>query len=113
MLAIYVVSDATGETVERIVRSALVQFKKAPAKVVRRGHVRTPKQLRELVREAADQNSLILHTLVSHELRRLMLMPSTVSWSLSSSMAVSASPLLAGRRTYRTPILPMPQAFRS
>ncbi len=36
MLAIYVVSDATGETVERIVRSALVQFKKAPAKVVRR-----------------------------------------------------------------------------
>ncbi|MEE8314609.1 MAG: pyruvate, phosphate dikinase/phosphoenolpyruvate synthase regulator [Myxococcota bacterium] len=76
MLAIYVVSDATGETVERIVRSALVQFKKAPAKVVRRGHVRTPKQLRELVREAADQNSLILHTLVSHELRRLMLVES-------------------------------------
>ena len=73
MLAIYVVSDATGETVERIVRSALVQFEKAPAKVVRRGHVRTPEQLRELVREAAHQNSLILHTLVSHELRRLML----------------------------------------
>ncbi len=44
--------------------------------MVRRGHVRTPEQLRELVREAADQESLILHTLVSHELRRLMLVES-------------------------------------
>ena len=73
MLTIYVVSDATGETVERVVRSALVQFEKAPARVIRRGHVRTAEQLRAVVQEAAGQDSLILHTLVSDELRRLML----------------------------------------
>lgn len=73
MLTIYVVSDATGETAERMVRSALVQFKGAPATIVRRGHVRTVKQLRTVVQEAAEQDSLIVHTLVSNELRRRML----------------------------------------
>jgi regulator of PEP synthase PpsR (kinase-PPPase family) len=73
MLRIFVVSDATGATAERVVRSALVQFEEAPASVVRRGHVRTPEQLRAVVQEAAGHDSLILHTLVSDELRRLML----------------------------------------
>lgn len=73
MLMIFVVSDATGETAERMVRSALVQFEGEPARVVRRGHVRTPEQVRAVVREAAGRRSLIIHTLVSNELRRLML----------------------------------------
>lgn len=73
MLTIFVVSDATGETAERVVRSALVQFEKAPATVIRRGHVRSPEQLRAVVQEAAGHDSLILHTLVSDELRRHML----------------------------------------
>jgi len=73
MLTIFVVSDATGETAEQVVRSALVQFEEAPASVVRRGQVRTAKQLRAVVQEAIGHDSLILHTLVSDELRRLML----------------------------------------
>ncbi len=73
MLRIFVVSDATGQTAERMVRSALVQFKEAPAIVIRRGNVRTPEQLRAIVQEAVGHDSLILHTLVSDELRRLML----------------------------------------
>ena len=73
MLVIFVISDATGETAERVVRSALVQFGKPPVSVVRRGHVRTPTQLRAVVQEAAGHDSIILHTLVSNELRRLML----------------------------------------
>ncbi len=73
MLRIYVVSDATGETAERMVRSALVQFAEAPANVIRRGHVRTPEQLRAVVEEAIGYDSLILHTLVSNELRHAML----------------------------------------
>jgi hypothetical protein len=73
MLRIFVVSDATGQTGERMARSALVQFKEAPVIVVRRGNVRTPEQLRAIVQEAAGDDSLILHTLVSDELRRLML----------------------------------------
>src|SRR3989304_1043634 len=73
MLRIFVVSDATGQTGERMVRSALVQFKEAPAIVIRRGNVCPPEQLRAIVQEAVGHDSLILHTLVSDELRRLML----------------------------------------
>lgn len=73
MLTIYVVSDATGETAERMLHSALVQFKNAPATVIRRGKIRTPKQVRALIEEAAGHKSLIVHTLISYDLRRLML----------------------------------------
>ena len=70
---IFVVSDATGETAERVAQSALVQFEEAGANVIRRGDIRTPEQLRAVIQEAASHDSVILHTLVSDELRRLML----------------------------------------
>ena len=73
MLRVYVVSDATGETAERVVRSALTQFEGAPASIVRRGGVRTPEQVRAVVAEAALRDSIILHTLVSDDLRTVML----------------------------------------
>ncbi|MEW6567620.1 MAG: pyruvate, water dikinase regulatory protein [Chloroflexota bacterium] len=73
MLTIFVVSDATGETADRVVRSALVQFPDASVTILRRGQVRTPEQVRAVVEEAAGQPSLILHTLVSDDLRRFML----------------------------------------
>ena len=73
MLNIFVVSDATGETAERMVRSALVQFEGAPYNILRRGHIRTAAQVRATVREAAAGSSVLLHTLVSDRLRRLML----------------------------------------
>jgi regulator of PEP synthase PpsR (kinase-PPPase family) len=73
MLIIFVVSDATGETAERVVRSALVQFESANVELVRRGGIQTSELVRATVREAAGKDALILHTLVSDELRRLML----------------------------------------
>jgi hypothetical protein len=73
MLTIFIVSDATGETAERMVRSVVVQFKDAPTSVVRRPRVRTPRQVRAVVQEAAGLQSIIVHTLVSYDLRRLML----------------------------------------
>jgi len=73
VLYLYVVSDATGETAERVVRSALVQFESAETTVVRRGHVRTEEQVRQVVAEAAGMQAVILHTLVSDDLRRCML----------------------------------------
>jgi len=72
-VVVYAVSDASGETAERVVKSALVQFEGAPAEIIRRMNVRTPKRLRAVVREAAGGNSVIVHTLVSNTLRRLML----------------------------------------
>lgn len=73
MLTIFVISDATGETGEWVIRSALVQFPGAPAKLVRRGQVGTPERVQAVVQEAAGQDSIILHTLVSDELRHRML----------------------------------------
>jgi len=73
MLTILVVSDATGETAERVARSALVQFGDAPVSVARRGGVRTPEQVEDVIAEAAGQNSMIIHTMVSNELRQKLL----------------------------------------
>jgi hypothetical protein len=73
MLKIIVVSDATGETAERVVRSALTQFGDVAVSVVRCGGVRTPEQVRSVVAEAALRDSLIVHTLVSDNLRKVML----------------------------------------
>ena len=73
MLTIYVVSDATGETAQRVIGAALVQFEQAPARILRRGGVRTPEQVRAVIAEAAGGPSFVLHTLVSDDLRRVML----------------------------------------
>ena len=73
MLKVLVVSDATGGTAERLVRSAAVQFEGAAVRLVCRPHVLTPEQVRAVVQEAAGGDALIVHTLVSDELRRLIL----------------------------------------
>jgi len=73
MLEAFIVSDASGETAQRVVRSALIQFPDAPVRLIRRNHVRSAEQVQAVVAEAAEHDSIILHTLVSNELRRLML----------------------------------------
>ncbi|MBN2577625.1 MAG: kinase/pyrophosphorylase [Pirellulales bacterium] len=73
MLTIFVVSDATGRTAERLVRAALEQFGGAAVRVARRMEVRSVEQVRVVVREAAAAEALIVHTLVEHDLRRQML----------------------------------------
>jgi [pyruvate, water dikinase]-phosphate phosphotransferase / [pyruvate, water dikinase] kinase len=70
---IYVISDATGETAERVVRAALAQFAGAAVTVTRRRNVRTPEQVCAAVAAADAQDSIIVHSLVSDKLRRLML----------------------------------------
>ena len=73
MLTVFVVSDASGETVERLARAALSQFGDVPVELVRHGEIRTAEQVRAVVREASGGDCIILHTLVSDELRRLIL----------------------------------------
>jgi regulator of PEP synthase PpsR (kinase-PPPase family) len=73
MLTVYVVSDATGETAERVVRSALVQFEQPQVQIVRRGNVLTPDDVHKVVLEAAGTQAIVLHTLVTDGLRREML----------------------------------------
>jgi regulator of PEP synthase PpsR (kinase-PPPase family) len=73
MFTVFVVSDATGDTAQRMVRAGLVQFQDAPVQLVRRAHVRTPRQVHAVIHEARGRKAIIIHTLVSDELRRLML----------------------------------------
>lgn len=73
MLTILVISDGTGETAERVVRSALTQFTGTEVKVIRRGEIRTPEQVQAVITEAAGRNALVVHTLVSNELRSRLL----------------------------------------
>jgi regulator of PEP synthase PpsR (kinase-PPPase family) len=73
MPRIYVVSDATGATAERVLGAALSQFDDTGVEVVRYQQVRTAEKIREIVDEAARRNGFIIHTLVAAELRSLML----------------------------------------
>jgi len=70
---VFVVSDATGTTGERVVRAALMQFATARVLVERVPEVRTTEQVREVVQAAAKRGGTIVHTLVSAELRQAML----------------------------------------
>ena len=70
---IVVASDATGHTAEVVVRAALVQFRGAEVQIHLRSSVRTAEDVRETVREASRVGGLIVHTLVSQEMRSLML----------------------------------------
>jgi len=72
MLTIYAVSDYTGEAAAHLVRSALLQFEGRPAEVITRGGIHTEEQVLEVVREAAERSSIILHTIVESVLRRMM-----------------------------------------
>ncbi len=73
MITLFVVSDATGQTGERVLRSALVQFPDADYEIVRHAGIRTPEQVHEVVSQARRRDATILHTLVSNDLRGCML----------------------------------------
>lgn len=70
---IFVVSDATGLTAERVVNAALAQFEPDVASVLRFSHIRTKEEARSIVRRAARERGIIVHTLAIAELREVML----------------------------------------
>jgi regulator of PEP synthase PpsR (kinase-PPPase family) len=72
MFKVFVVSGGRGKTGEEMARAAMVQFGNAPVELIVRGKVRKAAQVRQIVQEAADGKSMILHTLVADEARRVM-----------------------------------------
>lgn len=73
MFHVYVVSDATGQTAEGVMRAALIQFDASRVEIHRYGGVRTDPQVRSIVAEASLTGGFIVHTLVSAEMRRTVL----------------------------------------
>ena len=66
---IYVVSDSTGETAERVVRAALLQFPDQRVRVRLFTRVRDQSSVRDVLAKAKEAQAMIVFTLVRPELR--------------------------------------------
>ncbi len=70
--SIDVLSDSTGETAEKVVRAALLQFPESGAQVRLHTRVRTKEAARPVLERAAQEGSLVVFTVVSPELREYL-----------------------------------------
>ncbi len=70
--SIDVLSDSTGETAEKVVRAALLQFPESGAQVRLHTRVRTKETARPVLERAAREGSLVVFTVVSPELREYL-----------------------------------------
>lgn len=67
-----VLSDSTGETAEKVVRAALLQFPQAGAQIRLHTRVRTKDVARPVLERAAREGALVVFTVVSPELREFV-----------------------------------------
>jgi len=72
MKTIFVVSDGTGGTAKRALNAALTQFEGANVYILERPNILNEQQVEKVVREAAEVNGFIIHTLVSNHVRKTM-----------------------------------------
>jgi len=73
MYYVYAVSDGTGGTTARALQAALTQFESVDVEIILRPTVRSVEQIKNVVKEASQKNGEIVHTLVSGDLRGLMI----------------------------------------
>jgi regulator of PEP synthase PpsR (kinase-PPPase family) len=62
---IFVLSDATGETAEKVVRAALLQFTSVPVQLRMYTRVRLEAEMRSIIHRAKTQHALVVFTVVS------------------------------------------------
>ncbi|AUX24761.1 hypothetical protein SOCEGT47_053000 [Sorangium cellulosum] len=67
-----VLSDSTGETAEKAVRAALLQYPKAGVQIRLHTRVRTQEVARPVLERAAREGALVVFTVVSPELREFV-----------------------------------------
>ncbi|TNF32322.1 MAG: kinase/pyrophosphorylase [Deltaproteobacteria bacterium] len=70
--AIYVLSDATAETAERVLRAGLAQFQDVSPEVRIFSLLRSDEQIEAVLKEAADAAALVIYTFVHPEQRSLL-----------------------------------------
>lgn len=68
MKKIYVLSDSTGETAERVVRAALSQFGSSDVKIVRLAKVTNQQELHQAITVVSSDGGLLVYTLVDSTL---------------------------------------------
>jgi regulator of PEP synthase PpsR (kinase-PPPase family) len=69
---IYILSDATGETVERVLRAALSQFQDVEIKLHRFSHLRSREDVTEALSQVENDRGIVIYTLVNTELARFL-----------------------------------------
>jgi regulator of PEP synthase PpsR (kinase-PPPase family) len=69
---VYLLSDATGETAEKIVMAALTQFREKEVRVRRISNVRTKNQVYEALDAALKERGMVVYTVVNRELAQLI-----------------------------------------
>jgi len=67
---IFVVSDSTGETAERVVRAALLQFPSHRARLRLFTRVRSQGAIADVIQRASEVGAMVVFTLVGRELRQ-------------------------------------------
>ncbi len=67
-----VLSDSTGETAEKVVRAAMLQFPHSGAQIRLHTRVRTREAARPVLERAAREGALVVFTVVSPELREFI-----------------------------------------
>src|ERR1700752_4862764 len=69
---IEILSDSTGETAEKVVRAAMLQFPHSGAHIRLHTRVRTKDAARPILELAAKEGALVVFTVVSPELREFI-----------------------------------------
>lgn len=72
MRHIYLFSDATGETVERVLQAAISQFRDVDIKLHKMNRLRSRSEILAALEEVLKQPGMIIYTLVDSELAQLL-----------------------------------------
>ena len=70
--SVLLLSDATGETAEKIVSAALTQFQHQDAQITKVSNVRSKSQVYTALDKAAQQKAMVIYTMVNRDLSRLV-----------------------------------------
>jgi hypothetical protein len=69
---IYLLSDATGETAEKIVNAVLTQFRDKPVRLRRISNVRNETAVRQGLEEIMENRGMVVYTIVNRELAQFI-----------------------------------------
>lgn len=98
---LFVISDATGETAEKVVRAALLQFSNMPVVIRMFTRVRLEQEMRQIVTRAHRENALVVFTVVStthREILRRLCDEENVEWvDLIGSLMAKLSSFLGAQ----------------
>lgn len=98
---LFVISDATGETAEKVVRAALLQFSNMPVVIRMFTRVRLEQEMRQIVTRAHRESALVVFTVVStthREILRRLCDEENVEWvDLIGSLMAKLSSFLGAQ----------------